>query len=69
LSAVSTTRSSGTATLRHPRKVWGAGGYRDGMPHLTHEEFLAWLSEQRQEFEDDVDRRVQEWWQRRGRLL
>jgi hypothetical protein len=74
LQAIGTTRSSGSGSLgtaplrlsvRTKRWPWEA----DGMPHLSDKEFLAWLSQQRQEFEDDVDRQVGEWRQRRGRLL
>lgn len=53
-----------------PSTVWvdqddGPGG----LPHLTYAGFLAWLAEQRQGFEVDVDRKVEEYRRQRDRGL
>jgi hypothetical protein len=69
LTAVGTTRSGGSATLWRPRTVYAAGRWRDGMPHLAHQEFIEWLAQQRQEFEDNLIRREQEYRKDVDRLL
>jgi len=57
--AVSTTRSTGSGSLGKPRSAlridrwWEA----DGLPHLSNKEFIAWLAQQRQEFEDYIDQK------------
>jgi hypothetical protein len=38
-----------------------SSGRRAGMLHLSDEEFIEWLAQQRKEFEDDLDRRVKEY--------
>ena len=67
LTGVSTTRSSGSASLRSPYDVYipSVGGYRDGLMHLSDQEFVAWLAQERRTFEDDIDRTVQQWRQTR----
>lgn len=42
-------------------------GQRAGMPHLSDRAFIAWLAQERQQFEDNLDRRVEEY--RLGRDL
>jgi hypothetical protein len=69
LTAVGTTRSTGSVSLRPPRRVYAAGRWHDGMPHLSHEEFIEWLSQQRQELEDNLVRREQEYRKDVDRLL
>lgn len=39
-----------------------------GLPHLSDEEFVAWLAQQRQDFEDAADRKMAEYWRIRGQL-
>jgi hypothetical protein len=57
--AVGTTRSSGIANL----------GWRGGMMHLSDHDFIRWLSQQRQAFEGDIDRQVEEYRRQRDREL
>jgi hypothetical protein len=69
LVASGATRSGGSATLGHPRKVRVAfGGWRDGMMHLSDADFVAWLAEERQQFEDHLDRKVEAWLGRTDRF-
>jgi hypothetical protein len=39
-----------------------------GLPHLSDEEFVAWLAHQRQDVEDAADRTMAEYWRIRGQL-
>jgi hypothetical protein len=39
-----------------------------GMPHLSDADFIAWLAQERQQFEDDVDRKIEAWYRREDRL-
>jgi hypothetical protein len=67
--ASGTTRSAGSANLKpSARDVVPLPGWRDGMMHLSDADFVAWLSHQRQAFEDDIDRKIKEWRQGHGRL-
>jgi hypothetical protein len=52
-----------------PFRYYRYGKYWNGLPHLSHEQFVAWLAEQRQGFESDIDRQVEEWKQRQWRQL
>jgi hypothetical protein len=62
VTARSTTRSTGRATLGPPPGMWATSdGWRDGKPHLSDREFVAWLGQERQAFSDDLDRRVEAW--------
>jgi hypothetical protein len=62
LVASGTTRSTGSVNLGSPRKVRVAfGGWRDGLMHLSDEDFIGWLAQQRQDFEDDLDRQAEAW--------
>lgn len=54
-----TTRSTGSASLGKPRLALRTRHWTeaDGMPHLSDKEFIAWLAQQRQEFEDYIDQK------------
>jgi hypothetical protein len=69
MAAVSTTRTSTTATLGVRRGVWLPISFQHVDPLQSHQDFLAWLREQRQAFEDDLDRKVEEYRRRRDREL
>jgi hypothetical protein len=59
----------GRVTGWAPNKVWAtSAGWRDGMMHLNDHDFVRWLGQQRQAFEDDLDRKVDEWRQDSGRF-
>jgi hypothetical protein len=47
-------------------EMWVHQQNRAGQPHLSDQEFLAWLTQQRRDFEDDLDRRGQAWRQARA---
>jgi hypothetical protein len=69
--AVGTTRSSGVANLKPPREgyeMW-AGQHRGGQMHLSDQDFVVWLAQERRDFEDDLDRNFEEYQQRRDREL
>lgn len=62
LTARSATRSTGRASLWPPPLMWSpSAGSRDGKPHLSDREFVAWLTQERQAFNDDLDRRLEAW--------
>jgi hypothetical protein len=54
--AATVTGSANLKLLPELYEIW-AGQYRAGRMHLTHQEFVAWLSQQRQAFENDIDQR------------
>jgi hypothetical protein len=55
------TAGDATVTVWPPRRRPLPAGWRDGMPHLSDREFVSWLAQERQAFNDDVDRRVVAW--------
>jgi hypothetical protein len=65
VAAVAFTTRSGSATLAGPRRWWEGRG----MMHLSDAEFIAWLAQERQQFEDDVDQKVEAWLRREDRIL
>jgi hypothetical protein len=70
MAAVGTTRSSGTATLGRPQQPWATpAGWRDGMMHLSDHDFIRWLDQQRQAFDDHIDRQIEEYRLTRDRVL
>jgi hypothetical protein len=64
LVASGTTRSGGSATLAAPRAWWEGRG----MVHLSDADFIAWLAQERQQFEDDMDRKIEAWYRREDPL-
>jgi hypothetical protein len=52
--------SANVTPLHELYEMW-IGQYRDGMMHLSDQEFVAWLSQQRHAFEHDVDQQVAAW--------
>jgi hypothetical protein len=69
LAASGMTRSSGTATLERDSEVWALVDEARNRRRLHPDDvFDAWLAMQRREFEASIDRRVQEYWQRRPHL-
>jgi hypothetical protein len=68
--ASGTTRSTGSASLVPRPGTWfPIPGGRDGMPHLSDRDFVRWLAQERRDFEDSIDRKFEEWRQRRDQEL
>jgi hypothetical protein len=54
--------ATGTVDEELPPRLWAtSAGWRDGLPHLSDREFIAWLAQERQAFDDDLDQRVAAW--------
>jgi hypothetical protein len=69
MAAVSTTRSSSTATLWVRPGAWFSLPAQHGNQLYAQPDFIAWLHEQRQDFEAHIDRRFEEYRRQRDREL
>jgi hypothetical protein len=61
LAAATGTADQATVDLLPPRLWSTSAGWRDGLPDLSDREFVAWLAQEREAFNDDVDQRVEVW--------
>jgi hypothetical protein len=61
LAAATGTADEATVDQLPPRLWTTSAGWRDGLPHLSDREFVIWLAQERQGFDDDLDRRVEAW--------